>query len=70
MAEPFTPMPIWSEGLMFTAYGAHARHGVTRLVLGFPFCGILAATDSIKQRFDEAGLADLCPLAVLGRLHD
>lgn len=39
-------------------------------MLGFPFCGILAATDSIKQRFDEAGLADLCPLTVLGRLHD
>ncbi len=67
---------IWSEGLMFTAYGAPARDGVYWLVLGFPFFGILvaglasvaiytamAATDSIKQQFDEAGLADLCPLA-------
>jgi hypothetical protein len=67
---------IWSEGLMFTAYGAHARDGVYWLVLGFPFFGILvavlagvaiytamAATESIKQQFDQAGLADLCPLA-------
>jgi hypothetical protein len=73
---------IWSEGLMFTAYGAHARDGVTwLLVLGFPFFGILvavltgvaiytamAATDSIKQQFDEAGLADLCPLAPANRI--
>ena len=61
---------------MFTAYGTHARDAVTWLVLGFPFFGILvamlagvaiytamAATESIKQQFDEAGLADLCPLA-------
>ena len=34
---------IWSEGLMFTAYGAHARDGVYWLVLGFPFFGILVA---------------------------
>ena len=67
---------IWSEGLMFTAYGTHAREGVNALVLGYPFFGILvavlagvgiytsmAATEGIKQQFDEAGLADLCPLA-------
>jgi hypothetical protein len=67
---------IWSEGLMFTAYGANARDGVAWLVMGFPLFGILvalltgvaiytamAATDDIKRQFDEAGLADLCPLA-------
>ena len=67
---------IWSEGLMFTAFGAQARDGVNWLVLGFPFFGMLvavlvgvgiytamSATDSIRQQFDEAGLADLCPLA-------
>ncbi len=72
---------IWSEGLMFTAFGAHARDGASWLVLGFPFFGILvavltgvaiytamAATDSIKQQFDEAGLADLCPLAPSSRI--
>jgi hypothetical protein len=61
---------------MFTAYGAHVRDGVYWLVLGFPFFGILvalltgvaiytamAATEGIKKQFDEAGLADLCPLA-------
>jgi hypothetical protein len=49
---------------------------VNALVLGYPFFGILvavlvgvgiytamAATEGIKQQFDEAGLADLCPLA-------
>lgn len=67
---------IWSEGLMFTAYSTHARDGANALVLGFPFFGILvavlvgvgiytamSASDSIKQQFEEAGLADLCPLA-------
>ena len=67
---------IWSEGLMFTAYGAQARDGLNWLVLGFPLFGVLvavlagvgvytamAATDDIKQQFDEAGLNDLCPLA-------
>jgi hypothetical protein len=67
---------IWSEGLMFTAYGAHSRDGVYWLVLGFPFFGILvaalagvaiytamAAADTIKARVDEAGLVDLCQLA-------
>ena len=67
---------IWSEGLMFTAFGAQARDGVSWLVLGYPFFGIvvaaltgvaiytaMSATESIKQQFDEAGLADLCPLA-------
>ncbi len=67
---------IWSEGLMFTAFGAHARDKAYWLLLGFPVFGILvaaltgvaiytamAASDSIKQQFDEAGLADLCPLA-------
>ena len=67
---------IWSEGLMFTAYGSHARDGVNALVLGYPFFGILeavlvgvgiftamAATEGIRQQFDDAGLADLCPLA-------
>jgi|GEM_PF-2015183 len=67
---------IWSEGLMFTAYGAQARDGLNWLVLGFPFFGLLvaflagvgvytamAATDDIKRQFDDAGLNDLCPLA-------
>jgi hypothetical protein len=67
---------IWSEGLMFTAYGAQVREGASWLVLGFPFFGIavavlagvgiyaaMAATDDIRRQFDEAGLADLCPLA-------
>jgi hypothetical protein len=66
---------------MFTAFGAQARDGVNWLVLGFPFFGILvavlvgvgiytamAATDTIKQQFDEAGLADLCPLAPASHL--
>ena len=61
---------------MFTAYGAQARDGLNWLVLGFPMFGILvavlagmgvytamAATDDIKQQFDEAGLNELCPLA-------
>ena len=34
---------IWSEGLMFTAYGAHARDGVYWLLLGFPFFGMAQA---------------------------
>jgi hypothetical protein len=67
---------IWSEGLMFTAYGAHGRDEVYWLVLGFPFFGILvavlagvaiysamSASDSIKQQFDESGLGTLCQLA-------
>ncbi|MBP6008625.1 MAG: hypothetical protein KA740_13105 [Rhodoferax sp.] len=67
---------IWSEGLMFTAYAAQSREGLNWLVMGFPLFGILvaflagvgvytamAATDDIKQQFDQAGLNDLCPLA-------
>jgi hypothetical protein len=67
---------IWSEGLLFTAYGAQSARPLSWLTLGFPFFGIvvavligvgiytaMAATDNIKQQFDEAGLADLCPLA-------
>jgi hypothetical protein len=67
---------IWSEGLMFTAYGAHARDGVYWLLLGFPLFGILvavltgvaiytamAASGEIQRQFEQAGLADLCPLA-------
>ena len=72
---------IWSEGLMFTAYGANVRGGVDWLVLGFPLFGMLvavltgvaiytamAATDNIRQQFDDAGLADLCPLAPANHL--
>ena len=67
---------IWSEGLMFTAYGAQSHGELNALVLGYPLFGILvaflagvgiytamAATEGIKQQFGEAGLADLCPLA-------
>ena len=67
---------LLSGGLLFTAYSNMAASGATWLRVGFPFFGIavaaligvgiytaLAATDSIKQQFDEAGLADLCPLA-------
>ncbi len=67
---------IWSEGLMFTAYGAHSREAASWLVLAFPFFGIavallagvgiyaaMAATEEVRKQFDEAGLADLCQLA-------
>jgi hypothetical protein len=67
---------ILSEGLLFTAYGAHLAPKLSWLVVGFPFFGTtvaaligvgiftaLGATDEIKKQFEVAGLCDLCQLA-------
>ena len=67
---------ILSEGLLFTAYRAQAESSSGWLGWAFPFFGMavaalvgvaifaaLSATDEIKQQFERAGLADLCPLA-------
>jgi hypothetical protein len=68
-----------SSGLLFTAYttmGSAAAAHATWLRIGFPFFGMavaaligvgiyaaMAATDEIRREFEQAGLADLCPLA-------
>lgn len=67
---------ILSEGLLFTAYGAHTSHTISWLALGFPLFGIVVAAligvgvftaldtaEQIRQEFDRSGLADLCSLA-------
>lgn len=66
---------ILSQGLLFTAYGTLSGARLHWLVYGFPFFGIavaalirvsilsaIAAADVVRKRFDESGLADLCPL--------
>jgi hypothetical protein len=73
---------ILSEGLLFNAYRAQAEGAASNwLSLAFPFFGTLvalllgagiyaamAATQDVRRQFDEAGLADLCPLAPAGPL--
>jgi hypothetical protein len=72
---------ILSEGLLFNAYRAQAEVPGNWLSLAFPFFGTLvavllgagifaamAATQEVRRQFEEAGLADLCPLAPAGRL--
>ena len=67
---------ILSEGLLFTAYGAHTAHSISGLALGFPLFGIvvavligvgiftaLDASQQVRLEFERAGLADLCSLA-------
>lgn len=72
---------ILSEGLLFNAYRAQADVPGNWLSLAFPFFGTLvavllgagifaamAATQDVRRQFEEAGLADLCPLAPAGHL--
>ena len=67
---------ILSEGLLFNAYRSQADAAGNWLSLAFPFFGTLvavllgagihaamAATQDVRRQFDDAGLADLCPLA-------
>ena len=71
---------IWSEGLMFTAYGAHARDGVYWLLLdgeaGLADLCALAPASHIANRGRWAAKAmpfvfgAMWLLALLGRLHD
>lgn len=72
---------ILSEGLLFNAYRAQADAAGNWFTLTLPLFGILvaallgagiyaalAATQDVRRQFDEAGLADLCPLAPASRL--
>jgi hypothetical protein len=72
---------ILSNGLLFTAYGAHFTTRVSWLTLGFPFFGMtvaaligigiftaMSASKEVKRQFELAGLADLCPLAPAGHV--
>lgn len=72
---------ILSEGLLFNAYRAHTGSADNWLSLAFPIFGMLvaallgvgiyaalAATGEVLRQFEEAGLADLCPLAPASHL--
>ena len=72
---------ILSEGLLFNAYRSQGEAAGQWLALAFPVFGALvaallgagiyaalAATQEVRRQFDEAGLADLCPLAPAGHL--
>jgi len=66
---------ILSEGLLFTAYGTISTARLHWLAYGFPFFGMtvagvigvsinaaLTATDEVRRRYEESGLARLCNL--------
>lgn len=72
---------ILSEGLLFNAYRTQADAAGSWLMLTLPLFGALvaallgagiyaalAATHEVRRQFEQAGLADLCPLAPASRL--